>query len=166
MTNKTSLLAVAAAMLSTCAIAADAPDAIAVKDQALVATLHAQGAQVYECSADDAGKLVWKFREPIATLLLSGKTVGRHYAGPHWEMADGSVVGAKVSGSAPGATRNDIALLRLDVASHAGKGQLDEVTTIQRLNTQGGVAEGACPKAGTFLSVSYAADYAFYRKRN
>src|SRR2546421_10876903 len=37
------------------------------------------------------------FREPIATLLLDGKTVGRHYAGPNWEHADGSAVVAKVA---------------------------------------------------------------------
>ena len=48
-------------------------------------TLHAEGAQVYECKAGSDGKLAWAFREPIATLLLDGKTVGRHYAGPNWE---------------------------------------------------------------------------------
>ncbi len=35
----------------------------------------------------------WTFREPIATLLDDGKTVGRHYAGPNWEDNDGSAVG-------------------------------------------------------------------------
>ena len=68
------------------------PDAIAAHGETLVATVHAVGAQVYECKADASGKLVWQFREPIATLLDDGKTVGRHYAGPHWEMADGSTV--------------------------------------------------------------------------
>jgi hypothetical protein len=38
------------------------------------------------------------------------------------------------------------------------------VTTVQRVNTQGGVAEGACDRAGTYLSVAYAADYVFLRK--
>ena len=164
MINKGPALAAALALLPVPVIAGEVPDAIAAQGQELVATVHAQGAQVYEC-AEESGKLVWKFREPIATLLAAGKTVGRHYAGPHWEMADGSVVSAKVSGRAPGAGQNDIPLLRLDVASRSGKGQLDQVTTIQRLNTQGGVAEGACPKAGALLSVPYAADYAFYRKR-
>ena len=59
-----------------------------------VLTLHAEGAQVYECKADPAGRLVWEFREPVATLIEAGKTVGRHYAGPHWEHADGSVIAA------------------------------------------------------------------------
>ena len=71
----------------------------------LVATIHAQGAQVYECNADAAGKLVWQFREPIATLIVDGKTVGRHYAGPNWEMADGSAVVAKVAVARPARPR-------------------------------------------------------------
>ena len=76
--------------------------------ETLVATIHAEGAQVYECKADAGGKLAWQFREPIATLLVSGKTVGRHYAGPNWELADGSAVVGKVARRAPGATANDI----------------------------------------------------------
>jgi hypothetical protein len=32
------------------------------------------------------GKLSWAVREPIATLTADGKTVGRHYAGPHHEQ--------------------------------------------------------------------------------
>ena len=64
------------------AASAQVPDAIAAPGETVVATLHAEGAQVYECKADAGGKLAWQFREPIATLLLDGKTVGRHYAGP------------------------------------------------------------------------------------
>jgi hypothetical protein len=146
---------------------AEVPDAIAAAaGETLVATMHAQGAQVYECMADASGKLAWQFREPFATLLVDGKTVGRHYAGPHWELADGSAVAAKVSGRAPGATANDIPLLRLEVTSRRGGGQLGSVTTIQRLNTKGGVASGSCEQLGAFLSVPYSADYAFYRKND
>ena len=73
-----------------------------------MATVHAQGAQIYDCKADAGGKLVWQFREPIATLLGDGKTVGRHYAGPNWELSDGSAVTGKVAGRASGATTKDI----------------------------------------------------------
>jgi hypothetical protein len=141
---------------------ADMPEAIAASGQALVTTLHAEGAQVYECKADNTGKLAWQFREPIATLMLDGKTVGRHYAGPDWELADGSAVSGKVSGRAAGATPADIPLLRLD-ASARGSGMLSGVSTIQRINTKGGVAAGSCA-AGGYLSVPYSADYTFYRK--
>ena len=143
---------------------AEAPDAIAVAGEALAATYHAEGAQVYECKSDASGKLAWQFREPIATLLAGGETVGRHFAGPNWELADGSAVTGKVTGHAPGATPKDIPLLRLEVASQRGSGKLTGVTTIQRLNTRGGVAEGACDAAGAFQAVPYSADYTFYKQ--
>lgn len=141
------------------------PEAIAAPGETLVATIHAQGAQVYVCAPDAAsGRHAWQFREPIATLIVDGKTVGRHYAGPNWELADGSAVVAKAAGRAAGASDTDIPLLKLDVMSRRGSGQLSDVTTIQRLNTKGGVAVGDCAQAGALLSVPYSADYAFYRK--
>jgi hypothetical protein len=143
---------------------AEMPETIAAKGEALVARLHAQGAQLYECKPNHAGQLVWQFREPIATLLDGDKTVGRHYAGPQWELADGSAIEARVSGRAAGATPQDIPLLKLDVVARRGSGKLTDVTTIQRLDTKGGVTEGACAKAGALMSVPYAADYVFLRK--
>ena len=148
------------AILALEAAHAQIPDTIAVPSGP-VATFHAQGAQLYECKADASGKLAWEFREPIATLLADGKTVGRHYAGPTWELADGSAITGKVAGRAPGATPKDIPLLKLEVVSRRGTGQFTKITTIQRLNTKGGVADGVCSAAGTFLSVPYSADYAF-----
>ena len=156
-------VSLAALLLPPTLARAETPEAIAVKGQNLIATAHAEGAQVYECKADASGKLAWSFREPIASLMIDGKTVGRHYAGPTWEMADGSAVVGKAAGRAPGASAQDIPLLKLEAASQRGSGQLAGVATIQRLNTRGGVAEGACERAGAFLSVPYAADYAFYR---
>ena len=152
-------------MLSLPAAAAEVPDAIAAPGEILVATVHAAGAQIYECKADSAGRLGWQFREPIAALFLAGKTVGRHYAGPNWEMTDGSAVIAKVADRAPAATASDIPLLKLEVSARRGSGQLSDISTIQRINTRGGVAEGACEQAGAMLSVPYTADYTFYRKR-
>jgi Protein of unknown function (DUF3455) len=144
--------------------AAQQADAIMVAGETLVTTIHAQGAQVYECKADASGALAWQFREPVATLLSNGKTLGRHYAGPTWELADGSAVAAKVAASAPGASQSDIPLLKLAVVSQKGSGLLAGITSIQRLNTKGGVAKGPCDAAGAFLSVPYSADYAFYKK--
>jgi hypothetical protein len=143
---------------------AQVPAAIDAPGETKVATFNAQGAQVYECKAGTDGKLVWTFREPIATLLLDGKTVGRHYAGPNWDYMDGSGVTAKAAGNAPGKTPNDIPWLKLEVTAHRGSGTLAGVTTVQRINTQGGVMSGACEKAGTFNSAPYAADYVFLRK--
>jgi hypothetical protein len=145
------------------AAGAEIPDAIAAPSQTLALTVHAEGAQVYECKADASGKLAWQFREPIATLIADGKTVGRHYAGPTWELADGSAVVGKVAGRAPGATAKDIPLLKLEVMQKKGSGQLSGIATIQRLDTKGGVADAPCARAGALLSVPYSADYAFYR---
>jgi uncharacterized protein DUF3455 len=140
------------------------PETIAAPGEAVVLTVHAQGAQVYECKAGADGKLAWAFREPIATLFVDGKTIGRHYAGPNWEHIDGSAVTAKAAGNAPGATADDIPWLKLQVTSSRGSGVLTGVTTVQRINTKGGKLEGACDKAGTFKSVPYSAEYVFLRK--
>jgi hypothetical protein len=152
-------------MLVPSAAGAEVPDAIAAPGETLVATIHAQGAQIYECKADGGGKHAWQLREPIATLLANGKTVGRHYAGPTWDLVDSSPVTAKVAARAPGATAKDIPLLKLEVTQR-GTGQLTGVTTIQRLNTKGGVAEGPCERAGGLLSVPYSADYTFYKRKD
>ncbi len=146
------------------AVTAQEPAAIAAPGETIVATLHAEGAQVYECKAGNDGKLAWGFREPIATLVLDGKTVGRHYAGPSWEHADGSAVVGKAVGNAPGKSTSDIPWLKLEVTAHRGSGVLSGVTTVQRINTAGGVHAGACDKAGALHSAPYAADYVFLRK--
>jgi uncharacterized protein DUF3455 len=143
---------------------AQAPPAIAAPGETAVATFHAEGAQVHECKAGGDGKLAWALREPIATLLLDGKTVGRHYAGPNWEHTDGSAVVGKVVANAPGKTASDIPWLKLEVTAQRGSGALSGVTTVQRINTQGGVHTGTCDKAGAFHSAPYAADYVFLRK--
>ena len=90
------------------------PDAIAAPGETIVLTLHAEGAQIYECKAGADGKLTWAFREPTATLLLDGKTVGRHYAGPNWEHIDSSAVVGKAAGNAPGATAERYPLAEAD----------------------------------------------------
>jgi hypothetical protein len=146
-------------------VRAQIPDAIrASAGEAPMLTIHAEGAQIYECKVDSTSKLAWQFREPVAALMIEGKTVGRHYAGPNWELADGSAVSGKVIGRAPGATAKDIAWLRLEVTSQRGAGQLTGASHIQRINTKGGMVEGACDQSGAFLSVPYSADYVFLRK--
>lgn len=159
-----SALTIGAAAAYATGAMAQVPAAVAAPGETTVATFLAEGAQVYECKAGSDSKLTWAFREPIATLLLDGKTAGRHYAGPTWEDIDGSAVVGKVAGNAPGATPSDVAWLKLDVVSHRGSGLLADVTTVQRLDTHGGALQGACDKAGDFRSVAYSATYVFLRK--
>ena len=163
MPTRLSCLLLAVALPLAARASADVPAAVAAPGETIVATFHAEGAQIYECRANPGGKLVWQFREPIATLVLDGKTVGRHYAGPTWELSDGSLVQGRVVGMAPGSTVNDIPWLKLEVAMRAGNGALSPVTTVQRINTDGGMAHGPCDKPRDSLSVPYRADYVFLR---
>ncbi|HEY9360283.1 MAG TPA: DUF3455 domain-containing protein [Xanthobacteraceae bacterium] len=156
------LLAIIFAAAHPNAALAQVPPALAAPGESAVVTLHAEGAQVYECKPGNDGKLAWAFREPIATLLLDGKTVGRHYAGPNWEHVDGSAVTAKAVANAPGQSAGDIPWLKLEVTGH--RGSFAGITTVQRINTQGGVHAGACDQAGALYSAPYAADYVFLRK--
>src|SRR5258705_12033326 len=142
-----------AIVLLVAQVAAQVPSAIAVADGTAIVTLHAEGAQIYQCKSDSDGKspsqktaLTWQFREPIATLILEGKSVGRHYAGPNWDYIDGSGVKGKVAASAPGATPNDISWLKLDAVDHRGDGILSRAATVHRINTRGGPAQGPCEK--------------------
>jgi hypothetical protein len=96
------VVSLSAILLTTRAAALEPSMTTILRDGTVIATLHAEGAQVYECMADggrpqsDSRVLTWQFREPIATLIVDGKSIGRHYAGPNWEYADGSAVNGKV----------------------------------------------------------------------
>jgi len=140
------------------------PEALRAPGETVLLTVHAEGAQVYECAADATGKPAWRFREPIATLFDEGKTVGRHYAGPQWELVDGGGVLGKVESKVDGATPSDIPWLKLTAVSHRGQGILANATTIRRIQTHGGVLVGDCDAVGAFRAVPYSADYIFSAK--
>jgi hypothetical protein len=163
-TTALALLLTSASLATVSASEVPLPDAIAAPGETVVLAVHAEGAQVYECKTGSDGKSAWAFREPIATLLVDGKTIGRHYAGPNWEHGDGGAVVGKVAASAPGGTAEDIPWLKLQVVSSRGSGVLTGVTTVQRINTRGGKLEGACDTVGIFRSSPYSADYVFLRK--
>src|SRR5438876_12443420 len=104
-----------AIVLAAVQASAGLPTAIDVPDATVLLTVHAEGAQVYECepvpagkSPPEAGAPTWQFREPIATLIVDGKSIGRHYAGPSWDHMDGSGVKGKAAASAPGAAPADV----------------------------------------------------------
>jgi len=160
--------AAAVAALSAATASAQVPSVAA--GEIVIGKLHAEGAQIYECKPDSKKSLsaeqalAWQFVEPVATLFVDGKSVGRHGAGPNWDHIDGSGVKGKVIASASGATAKDIAWLRLEVTDRRGKGMLSDATAVLRLDTKGGLAQGSCARAGEQLSVGYAADYVFLRK--
>ena|SRR5579871_5149151 len=140
------------------------PAAIAAPGETVVLTVHAVGMQNYDCKVGADGKLAWTFNSPQATLTVGDKVAGHHSAGPTWELTDGSGITGKVAGNAPGAGADDIPWLKLDVVSHKGNGQLSDVTTVQRINTVGGVLKGACDNDKSGRGMPYSADYVFLRK--
>ena len=150
-------------VVSPSPVGAQASDAVAAPDKTQVLKVLAEGAQIYECKTDKDGNLVWQFREPIAALILDGKTIGRHFAGPTWELSDGSAVTGRVTASAAGATSRDIPWLRLEAATHRGNGQLSDITAIQRINTKGGAVKGDCTAAGILISEPYSSEYVFLK---
>jgi hypothetical protein len=128
----------------------------------------ARGVQIYECSArkDSAGAYEWAFVAPEADLFdVHGARIGHHYAGPHWELPDGSKVLGTVKERADAPAVGAIPWLLLTAKSDGQQGSLSAVTSVQRLNTAGGVAPDAgCSEAtaGTRARVNYTADYYFF----
>jgi hypothetical protein len=158
----------ALALLLSSTIAAHSADplpaAIAASGETAVLTVHAVGMQYYDCKPGADGKLVWTFNSPQATLTVDGKVVGYHKAGPTWELDDGSSIAAKAAGNAPGKNADDIPWLKLEVTSHNGSGKLSDVTTVQRINTVGGVLKDSCDRQNAGRGMPYSADYVFLKK--
>lgn len=125
-------------------------------------SVQAAGVQIYECRADEAGRLTWMFREPLAILTSDGKTIGRHFGGPSWQLNDGGKVVGKVVAQRPGASDKDITQLHLDVSDREGTGLLTRATAIERLDTHGGAFAGVCQQAGELHLEPYSARYVFF----
>ena len=54
--------------------------------------------------------------------------------------------------------------MKLEVIDQHGEGPLKGVSTVQRINTEGGSLEGACEKTGDLRAEPYAADYIFLKR--
>jgi len=136
----------------------------------LVKVVPAKGDQIYECRArkdrpaDQAVAYEWAFVAPEAGLFdANGKQIGRHYAGPRWEAADGSKVIGSVAQRADAPAAGAIPWLLLVTRADGPKGAFSDVTSIQRVATVGGVAPaGGCAEAGLKARVPYTADYYFF----
>jgi hypothetical protein len=125
----------------------------------------ARGVQIYECKAKqgEAGVYAWTFVAPEAQLFdNAGNKIGRHYAGPRWEASDGSNVEGTVKERANAAQPNAVPWLLVSTKSVGGQGAFSKITSIQRVNTAGGVAPTTgCSKAtlGSIARIPYTADY-------
>jgi hypothetical protein len=130
----------------------------------LVFEAAAQGVQVYACEKGSDG-YHWVFKAPDAALFdATGRQVGTHFAGPTWQLADGSKITGEVAAQARAPAQGAIAWLLLRVKTHAGKGVLDGVDLVRRIDTQGGVAPAAACDAtqAPEARMRYTARYLFY----
>jgi hypothetical protein len=131
-------------------------------NESLALVVPARGDQIYECRDSK-----WVFVAPEAELFdAAGKKIGRHYAGPHWEAADGSKVVGVLKQRADAPAAGAIPWLLLGAKSIGGEGAFSKVTSIQRVATAGGVAPaGGCSETGTHARIPYTADYYFFVPR-
>jgi uncharacterized protein DUF3455 len=140
-------------------------------NEALALIVSAQGVQIYECRAtkDQAGEYEWAFVAPQADLFdVRGTKAGRHYAGPRWESTDGSTIVGTVKERADAPEAGAIPWLLLTAKSVGPNGRFSSVTSVQRVNTTGGVApKSGCSRAsaGTQARIDYTADYYFFTAR-
>jgi len=136
-------------------------------EQALL-QVHAKGAQIYTCNSDGK-QFSWTLKAPDAQLYgKNGKSFGRHFAGPSWRANDGSQVTGKAVANVPSPDGSSIPWLLVTVVSHSGKGTLEHVTSIQRINTKGGKAPASgcdATHGGQELRVPYSADYVFFTRK-
>jgi Protein of unknown function (DUF3455) len=160
------LLAVAGSLLPSFATAQHAPQSLQPPaNEHLLLQVHAKGNQIYFCNVDGA-QSTWTLRAPEAQLYgKGGKSFGEHFGGPSWRANDGSQVTGKAVANMPSPDTNSIPWLLVTVVGRSGAGVLAGVTSIQRLNTQGGKAPSSgCDAAhvGHELRVRYSADYVFF----
>lgn len=168
--NHLILAALCAGLLGACAFrpldSADAakpvPAALKPADGERVAfTWHAVGSQIYECRAAAKGGWAWVFVAPEADLYnQKNEKVGTQTA------LDGSNTVGTVKARADGARAADIPLLLLSAKSGGAAGKMASVTSVQRLNTEGGNAPAkGCESqadAGKRIKEGYTADYVFF----
>ena len=137
--------------------------------QAVFLEAFATGVQIYECTSkpDEPSTYGWVLRGPEAALVdRSGRSLGKHYAGPTWESNDGSSVTGEVKARDPGPNPSAIPRLLLSAKATAGAGVFNATKSIQRVQTVGGVAPSApCSAINSkqVMRVPYTATYYFYR---
>ena len=137
-------------------------------NESLAMIVPAKGVQLYECRArtGQVGAYEWAFVAPEADLFDGrGTRTGRHYAGPHWESTDGSKIVGTVKERADAPVADAIPWMLLAAKSVGPEGSFSKATSMQRVNTVGGVAPKTdCSRAtaGTPARVNYTADYYFF----
>ena len=147
----------------------DVPDKInAPANEDVVLKAHASGSQIYVCQAGADGKPAWSLKAPEAELRDSqGAVIGHHSAGPTWKYNDGSEITGKATARVNASQPESIQWLLVTVTGHSGKkGILSGVTSVQRIDTQGGMpppdADCNASRLNAEVKSPYSADYYFF----
>jgi hypothetical protein len=136
-------------------------------NQTLALVLNARGVQIYVCRPvqGDPAKFEWAFKAPEAELFdAQGRKVGRHYAGPTWELTDGGKVVGRVKSKIEAPDGKGIPWLLLEAVQASGE-TMGKVLSIQRVDTVGGKApadQADATKVAKEVRVDYTATYKFY----
>lgn len=125
-----------------------------------------EGVQIYSCRGSD-GVFKWALEGPDARLLDSaGRVIGRHFAGPTWQLQDGSRVQGELMASEPSPDAGSVAWLLLRAKAGTGTGKLAAAGYVRRTETHGGAPDQAACRsssdAGKQVRVPYSATYTFY----
>jgi hypothetical protein len=142
-------------------------DIEASANQELALTLTARGVQIYKRQPmrGESMKFEWVFQAPEAELFdVQGRKVGRHFAGPTWELTDGGKVIGRVKAKVDAPDGKGIPWLLLDAVEVNGP-IMGKVRSIQRIDTVGGRApadSADASKVGQEKRVQYTATYKFY----
>jgi len=129
--------------------------------------LASRGVQIFRCEKREADAPVWVFRQPQADLLdPGGKAIGKHGANFSFEHDDGSRLVSTIAAYDEASKPTDLRWLLLMTRSF-GKGALENVTHVQRVNTSGGMPPARCENAqlNQLLRVDFTSDFVFYRPR-
>ncbi len=133
------------------------PSVEAPPDATLVLSAEGNGAQVYGCTDGH-----WILKGPDAQLLDEHEQViGKHFAGPTWQLADGSEIKGKMIATQPSPDSDAVPWLLLQTVPGSGSGKFASVNYIRRSDTHGG-ASGSEACTGGEKRVPYTAKYSFY----
>lgn len=131
--------------------------------------LRAEGVHVFECKplTTHATRFAWTFTAPDATLYDAGRAVARQAADNMLEaIADRSAVSVAIRARQDGGA-NNLPWLLMRAQSTPDAGLFAGVTSVQRVNTAGGVApDSGCDvnNVGKEARTAFRADYYFYRR--
>lgn len=171
--TKPALAALAATLAALPAVAINEPGGLPPRLRAPAAEepafmLSAEGVHVFECRAVSPTGFAWTFVAPDATLYEGGRSAATHTSPNFWESSSdrSSVAGTVRSVQPVGA--DDLPWVLLGARAIGESGLFADVTSIQRVNTAGGVAPASgcdASHVGSEARVPFTAQYYFYRRR-